>query len=114
MNDTPTRARDIQNIAYQPNFTQTLTANTKLPNCTPARQILQYLVVENLTGNVVTLNAGTSAAGTDVVNGSSITANLFTVIAVTPIISRTAISLFFSSSNWNSAKLKVTVINIKP
>ena len=111
-NKETVRRRDIVYIlgSDSPNSTVTLTANTKIPSCNPARQILQYLVIENLTGNAVTLNVGTTAAGTDIVNGTNISANLFTVVAPN-VIARTAQSLYFTSSNWNSAKLKVTVIN---
>lgn len=113
MNDTPIRARDIQNIATPPSLSKTLTANTKLPNCLIPDQIFQYLIIKNLTSNAVVLNVGTSAAGTDIVNGTNITANLYTVI-VPATISKSARSLYFSSSNWNSASLKVTVVNFKP
>ena len=113
MKDYDVRARDVQNIASPPSVIKTLTINTKLSNCLTPHRVFQFLIIENLTSNAVTLNVGTTAAGTDIVNGTNITANLYTVVAPATI-SKLARSLYFSSANWNSAVLKVTVVNFRP
>lgn len=72
---------------------------------------ISAIVVQNTTGNAVTINIGSTALGTDVVNGFALGANETKKLPLgTTFFSITSgQNLFISSGSWNSANLNIHV-----
>ena len=87
-----------------------ITGDTTWTSVVPAGFELERIVFENSTANAVTINLGTSAAGTQVINGGAIAASTFTTLLANKTFSRTANqTLYLSSADWNSASLVATL-----
>ena len=76
---------------------------------------LSEVFYENLTANAVTINIGTTDAGTDVASGVAIGANACGHIAGATLAKRyfsrtTPQTLYVTSGGWNSASVNVIMI----
>ena len=81
-------------------------------NTTPLGHMCSYLEIDELNGFPVTINIGTTAAGTDVASSLAITANLHKVVNV-QLAPNPKLNLYITSSAWHGAKLKITAKNSK-
>jgi hypothetical protein len=85
-----------------------VTANTTLTSIIRSGYLLKTIVFRNNTANAVTVNVGTTAGATDVVNALAVGANAVVVATVQKVFSATANqSLFVHSSAWSSANIDV-------
>lgn len=92
----------------------TLSANATLT--IPANDKLQDVIFRNTTANAVTINVGTTAGGSDVVNGLVVPANGWISAADQAAIAKKLLNasadttLYVSSANWNGATLNMAAI----
>ena len=89
-----------------------LTANGSILNTTQIGHVLSFIDIEELNGFPVTINIGTTAAGTDVASSYVITANQHRVLSVL-LSPDPKVNLYVTSSAWHGAKLKMILKNTK-
>ncbi len=89
-----------------------LTANGTMLNTTPIGHVATILDIEELNGQAVTINIGTTAAGTDVQNALALTANEHKVVSVL-LSPDPKVNLYITSSAWHGAKVKLILKNVK-
>ena len=109
------RPRDVKNIGSDISRPiKTFTANGKMYQCTPRDTILQYLIIEELGNDQVSVDIGTSSGGHEIEQAYTVSALGYQVVPIAPIISKTPITVYITVANWGIGKLRVTVVNFKP
>lgn len=89
-----------------------MTADSVLKNANLADEILQFIVIKEKNNKAITLNVGTTGTGKEIADAYDLAALGYIVLE--PVgVSRTARDLYFTSSDWNGAKLEIKVINLK-
>lgn len=92
----------------------TVTSDTLWEDVVPAGYMLEYVVLENTTGNTATLSMGTTDNDDDVFSLQSIPGNDITVVEIKDVYSMSvAQDLDINDSgggNWNSATLNVYLL----
>lgn len=89
-----------------------LTSNGSMLNTTQIGYVAMVLDIEEMNGFPVTINIGTTAAGTDVQSALAITANQHKVIGLL-LSPDPKVNLYITSSAWHGAKLKLILKNQK-
>jgi len=80
----------------------------------PAGYVINQIIIQNTTANLVTINIGTTDGGSDVVSGlivaiSSLGALLDSLILKRVFNLAASQTLYITSLNWNSASLNVYI-----
>lgn len=91
-----------------------VTGDTTMTNAVTAKYMATAVKITNITANTVIVKVGSTAGGTDIVNSQSIGANATVYVPVSKVFSETADqSIYVSSTSWNSANIKVTIIQMR-
>jgi len=90
-------------------------ADTKYNDIIPANYMLKEVIVQNNTANAVTITAGTTDDGTDIIASTEIGDSAIEVFTVNKMFSMTAANDFcINSADWNSATVNVFLLLEKP
>jgi len=87
-----------------------IAGNSVFPTFFQAGRLYQYLVIKNNTNAPITVNAGTTPGGTDLINGQDIAGNGITAVLVNfPAEAITPVYLW--SAGWNGCNVNLSTIS---